>query len=393
MVMFSLVVIASFTTIQVYNQIQNTTSQNLYRSNLSSIIVHKSVEQAFKDSRGAETTDISKLKKALQKSINTLIESNLSSEIFIVNKDGEVVVSAAKGGTPITPSLQDIEQIQNIIDLNVRDSWAYPHLNETQNRMETLMPFSEEGKVAYVLKTAFNLGSFKEALQAVYIPVLITVGIVILLCVMYTLTLSKKIVKPIISLNRASKEIAEGNLELEVKIKTNDEIEELSHTFNEMTRQLARMKAIAENANPLTKLPGNTVIHEQIDQRIKNGEKFVIVYSDLDNFKVFNDAYGIGEGDVAIRLTADLMKKAVANHGDEKGFVGHEGGDDFVMILSCKTLKPVTDYFLKEFDTQSKTLYSKEDQEGGYILGHERRLEGAKEPVKPQEPKGGFSNG
>jgi len=130
--------------------------------------------------------------------------------------------------------------------------------------METLIPLIVNENINYVVKTVYNLGSFREALKAVYVPVLITVGVVILLCVMYTLTLSKKIVKPIISLNRASKEVAEGNLELEVQIKTNDEIEELSHTFNHMTKELARMKAIAENANPLTKLPGNTVIHEQI---------------------------------------------------------------------------------------------------------------------------------
>jgi len=86
-------------------------------------------------------------------------------------------------------------------------------------------------------------------------------------------------------------------------------------------------------------------------------------------------------------MTAELMRKAMDKHGDEKGFIGHEGGDDFMMILSCKTLGPVTDYFLKEFGKQSKTLYSKEDQERGYILGKERRLEGTGEPNKSQEVK------
>ena len=92
------------------------------------------------------------------------------------------------------------------------------------------------------------------------------------------------------------------------------------------------MKEKAENANPLTKLPGNIVIQEMVEERIKKDKKFVLIYSDLDNFKAFNDTYGVHAGDKAIMLTADIMREAIAVEGAEDDFIGHEGGDDFLLL-------------------------------------------------------------
>jgi GGDEF domain-containing protein len=384
MVIFALVITASFTAIQVHNQMRNATDQNLYRSNLSSIIIHQSIDQTVNQALRSE-----KNKKELigdfQSALNSLIESGVSNEIYIVDNNENVVAQSTADGEPITPSLQDLERIKNIIDLNAHDSWSYPYIDREANTMDTLMPIAVDDRVAYVLKTAYSLGGLQDALKAVYIPILITVGLVIFLSVANTLALSKKIVKPIKTLNEASKEIAGGNLSLQVRVKTNDEIEELSQTFNVMTRELARMKDIAENANPLTKLPGNNIIHEEIDERIEQKKKFIVIHSDLDNFKVFNDAYGIGAGDIAIRLTSELFKESIHKFGAADNFVGHEGGDDFVLISTPETIKPLTDYFLSEFDKRSRKLYSKEDQERGFILGKERRAEGTGREAKPQE--------
>ncbi len=384
MVIFALVIVASFTAIQVYHQLSRATDQNLYRSKLASIIIHQNIGQVM------DQVNISEAKKAgvvadLQSTITGLVTSDVVKEIFIVNKKGDIVAQSSAAQTSVNPSIQDMERIQNIIDLNAHDNWSYPFIDRDKNTLDTLMPITLDGKVAYVLKTSYSLGNLKDALRAVYIPIIITAVLVILLSITQTLAISRKIIRPIQTLNEASKQIAKGNLELRVDITTNDEIEELSQTYNHMTRELARMKEIAEDANPLTKLPGNNVIHEEVDERIKENKKFIVIHCDLDNFKVFNDSYGIGAGDIAIRMTAALFKESVEKFGGPEEFIGHEGGDDFVLLTTPERVKPLTDWFLAEFDRRSKLLYSKEDQERGYILGKERRGKGSESQGKLEE--------
>jgi GGDEF domain-containing protein len=250
--------------------------------------------------------------------------------------------------------------------------------------MDIFIPVAIGGKTSLVLKTSFELGGIQEALKTVYIPVLITVAVIIVFSTLNALGLSRKIASPVKILNEASKRIAKGELSIHLDIKTNDEIEELTHTFNNMTKQLIRMKEIAENANPLTKLPGNTMIREQIERRITEGKKFAVIHADLDNFKVYNDCYGIGAGDVAIKMTGDLFREALRKYGGPEEFLGHEGGDDFVLLASLAHVKPITDFFLAEFDRRSRDLYSREDQERGYILGRERRLKEKGEEERPE---------
>jgi diguanylate cyclase (GGDEF)-like protein len=85
----------------------------------------------------------------------------------------------------------------------------------------------------------------------------------------------------------------------------------------------------ARYANPLTLLPGNTPICEQIDLLIQASASFVVCYLDLDHFKPFNDVYGFQKGDEVIQLTARLISKACGMFD----FVGHIGGDDFIVLF------------------------------------------------------------
>jgi GGDEF domain-containing protein len=414
MVIFSLILIGAFTAIQVHNQVTIITGQNRYQSKLSSIIIRKSIDQLVSEIKpeaqgaipvvgdihkniGQLMTDVgisAPAKKedwtdSLKKTIRTLINTNMAAAIFVVNNKGEIIAQGSAGDKPLLPSPQELERIQNIIDLNAQDQPMYSFLNREDNSIDVLMPIVINGKVQYVLQAAHSLGNLQDALRSVYIPILFTIGTVILLSLFSTLSLSRKIINPIKTLNEASKQIAGGDLALQVQVKTNDEIEDLAWTFNDMTRQLARMKEIAENANPLTKLPGNYVIHEEIDKRIKAGKKFIVIHSDLDNFKVYNDAYGIGAGDEAIYLTANLFKEAIQKFGGAEDFIGHEGGDDFVFLTTPQTVKPITDYFLAEFDKRSKLLYTPEDREKGYIVGKERRFKtrDGEEEKAPHETK------
>ena len=187
--------------------------------------------------------------------------------------------------------------------------------------------------------------------------------------------LSRVLILPVKVLNRATKDIAKGNLDQKVSIKTQDELEELADTFNYMTAELKKMKARAENANPLTKLPGNIVIQEEVEKRIKNKQKFMLIYCDLDNFKAFNDKYGVHAGDEAITITAQVFKEAVAKNGKADDFIGHEGGDDFLLLTVPDRTHNIASFVIKEFDLRIQKLYSKEDLARGYIEAKSRDTE------------------
>jgi len=138
-------------------------------------------------------------------------------------------------------------------------------------------------------------------------------------------------------------------------------------------RMVVRRSQIDLDAAPLTRLPGNVSIFNEIDRRIKSGEKFAVGYSDLDKFKVFNDKYGFTWGDRCIQTTARVIVKAVEAKGKQDDFVGHIGGDDFVIVSSVDTIDATCKQIVQEFDKAAEGLYKPEDLKRGYIIGKDRQ--------------------
>ena len=95
---------------------------------------------------------------------------------------------------------------------------------------------------------------------------------------------------------------------------------------------LRRSKEMRD-VNPLTQLPGNVQVQEEVSERVASGAPFALMYVDLDNFKSFNDFYGFLRGDEAIKLLARCVSSAVESIGGADAFVGHIGGDDLVAIV------------------------------------------------------------
>lgn len=125
---------------------------------------------------------------------------------------------------------------------------------------------------------------------------------------------------------------------------------------------------LAKSANPLTGLPGNIVIDQKVKSSVESGDKYTFFYFDLDNFKAFNDVYGFDKGDEVIKILAEILK-SVEEEGD---FVGHIGGDDFVMI--CKGYK-LPEFSMKirlDFENKAHLLYTEEDRAKQYIIAKNR---------------------
>lgn len=144
---------------------------------------------------------------------------------------------------------------------------------------------------------------------------------------------------------------------------------------------LARVEAIlrrthlARDSNPLTDLPGNKAIGREIDQRLKKKDPLAILYADLDNFKPFNDYYGYSRGDMVIERVAEIILSSVEESGNRNDFVGHIGGDDFVIITTPDKIEPITTKIFDALAEISSHLYKDEDLLKGYFETEDRRGE------------------
>ncbi|NOZ36770.1 MAG: GGDEF domain-containing protein [Gammaproteobacteria bacterium] len=126
----------------------------------------------------------------------------------------------------------------------------------------------------------------------------------------------------------------------------------------------------ARYANPLTLLPGNVPIYELIDQLLEEEKVFTIAYCDLDNFKPFNDVYGYNQGDKVLRKVAEIFTDNVDPAQD---FVGHVGGDDFILIFCSEDWQVRCEQILTVFSHEVLSFYSANDQTQGGILARDRQ--------------------
>ena len=144
---------------------------------------------------------------------------------------------------------------------------------------------------------------------------------------------------------------------------------------------LARIRGVLRRSrdmraqSPLTGLPGNVRIEEEIEGRLQQGIDFAILYADLDHFKAFNDHYGFLRGDEAIQATARLLDDLVEEMGNGDGFLGHVGGDDFVVVVPPEKAADVAQMIVERFDELAVDLYEPEDRTRGFIEVVDRRGE------------------
>jgi GGDEF domain-containing protein len=127
------------------------------------------------------------------------------------------------------------------------------------------------------------------------------------------------------------------------------------------------MRAIS----PLTGLPGNIQIEDEIRRRFGAGEAIAVCYADLDNFKGFNDRYGFLRGDRAIAYTAQILREVA--EGVPGAFVGHVGGDDFVLVLPVDQAEAACQKAIELFDRGAASLYDPDDAALGFIEVEDRR--------------------
>ena len=141
----------------------------------------------------------------------------------------------------------------------------------------------------------------------------------------------------------------------------------------------ARLRAVYRRAErdrhiqPTTLLPGPPTIEREIGKRLALGEQFAVCYADLDHFKEYNDRYSFAEGDRVIRMVGRILHDVVVGMCGERGFVGHIGGDDFIVIVPPQQMREVCDEVINVFDLLTPLQYSEQDRRAGYYFGKDRR--------------------
>ncbi len=138
---------------------------------------------------------------------------------------------------------------------------------------------------------------------------------------------------------------------------------------------------MAKGTNPLTGLPGNVAVEQEIENQINKDRPFTIIYADLDNFKVYNDSYGFKKGDGIIKFCADILTWAANRHGGEETRLCHIGGDDFVFITTPDRAERICVGITRCFDRLVKHCYNEEDSKRGWIIAKGRDGIEAKFPL------------
>src|SRR5712691_6279908 len=141
--------------------------------------------------------------------------------------------------------------------------------------------------------------------------------------------------------------------------------DELLARVGAAVRRWSGMRAV----NPLSGIPGNPTITEEIESRLARGEDFALLYVDIDRFKEFNDHYGFTRGDLVITMLAEILVHVA---GAKRRFVGHIGGDDFVLLARADEAEAIAGEITTRFDASICALYDPDDRARGWIEARDR---------------------
>ncbi|MGD9235809.1 MAG: diguanylate cyclase [Desulfobacterales bacterium] len=182
-------------------------------------------------------------------------------------------------------------------------------------------------------------------------------------------------------LKHATGRIAEGDFDHRPQIPNQDELGDLADSFVTMAQRLKRLEEMYLDTSPLTRLPGGIAIENVLNRRIESGAPIAFCLMDIDNFKAYNDHYGYAKGNDIIQATAEIISEAVARYGSEDDFIGHIGGDDYVLITTPDLYPRICQSILDHFDRTIPGFYDETDRKRGHISGENRQGQEVKFPL------------
>jgi GGDEF domain-containing protein/CHASE3 domain sensor protein len=217
-----------------------------------------------------------------------------------------------------------------------------------------------------------ELSALSQQSSKAYRMTLFITLIGIILSAPAAITVIVSIHRSVMALQKATHDIAAGNFNSKIDIRSNDEFGQLAQDFASMALKLVELEKINLDANPLTRLPGNLAIDRKLEECIEKGIPFAHLYIDLDNFKAYGDHYGYKHGSDAINMVGKLLQEVVEQKGGETDLVGHIGGDDYVILTAPEKAEALAKTIISTFDSRVPELYTKKDLKAGFIMGTDR---------------------
>jgi diguanylate cyclase (GGDEF)-like protein len=185
--------------------------------------------------------------------------------------------------------------------------------------------------------------------------------------------ITRGIVRSVRVLREATNRVAQGRFEQVPQVHGSDELGELSRAFGEMARRLKALEEMYLDTSPLTRLPGGIAIENVLKKRIEGGGPLAFCLLDLDDFKAFNDRYGYARGSELIKGMAQIIEEVVDELGSDDDFVGHIGGDDYVIITDREHYGRLCAAVIQRFDASIAEHYDPLDRERGFIISKTRQ--------------------
>jgi len=199
--------------------------------------------------------------------------------------------------------------------------------------------------------------------------------------ILIALIITHNISRSINQLKLSTWEISGGKFDHLPEVRNQDELGDLSQAVQTMAQRLKRLEEMSLDANPLTHLPGSIAIENVLNQRLKEETPLAFCQLDLSHFKAFNDRYGYARGNEVIKATAKIVTEVAKGQGEEEPFVGHIGGDDFVVITSAERYEKICLAIIDDFDRMVLDFYDLEDRQRGYIQGETRQGQKVSFPI------------
>jgi diguanylate cyclase (GGDEF)-like protein len=203
----------------------------------------------------------------------------------------------------------------------------------------------------------------------------------LLLGIIIALIITHNISHSVNRLKISTQEISRGKFDHLPTVRNQDELGDLFQAFQKMAQRLKHLEEMSLDANPLTHLPGSIAIENILNKKLKEKTPLAFCQLDLSHFKAFNDRYGYARGNEVLQATAKMVTEVVKAQGNGGAFVGHIGGDDFVVITSPEEYEKICLAVIDSFDKMVVDFYDLEDRQRGCIQGKTRQGQKVSFPI------------
>ncbi len=212
-----------------------------------------------------------------------------------------------------------------------------------------------------------------EVTQRSFQMMLLLCTISIVFGVSFAILITYSLSSSIQQFKAATQMIGRGLYDQVPTIRGAGDVGDLAESFRWMTRRLKELEEIHLDASPLTRMPGNLAIEKEVLTRLSGNQKFAFCHLDIDNFKAFGDKYGYARGSEVLKQVAKILADTVKQEGAADDFIGHIGGDDFVLITEPGRMHRMCQRVIKVFDETIGRFYDEDDRMRGYIIARDRR--------------------